>query len=398
MYPNTYRPYSGIFVEEQVHALKKIIDGNITVISPVPWAPRFLWFRKKWREYGQIEKEIIKNGIKVFYPRYFVIPGKIFFPLEGFFIYFSVRSLINKLIKVNKSSNILHTHTILPDGLAGVLLKKKLKIPHICTIHGSDINIYPFRNRFTHYMTRYALKKVDHLITVSNKLKAKVNEMVGIVNNISVIYNGADAEKFKPISKEIAKGKLNINETNRVILFVGNLIPVKGVNFLIESFARLQREYKKNDIVLYLIGDGIEKETFISMVKRLNIEKDVFFKGKRPHNEIPLWLNIADIFVLPSISEGFPTVIPEAMMCGVPIVATDVGGISEAIIDNENGLLIESKSVEELTKAINTFLNNDQFKLKVIEAGKRYSTDFTWEKNAEKTIKLYEEVLSGSGQ
>lgn len=131
MYPRKNHPYFGIFIDEQVQALKHIIEGNITVISPIPWLPRLLWFRKKWRENGKTENKKVKEGIRVYYPRYFTFPIVFFLPLKGFVMYLSVRTLIKTLLKESKSRTILHTHTIILTGLAGVFLKKEFKIPHI---------------------------------------------------------------------------------------------------------------------------------------------------------------------------------------------------------------------------------------------------------------------------
>lgn len=394
MYPKTYSPYLGIFVEEQICALKHLIKGNIIVISPIPWSPKFLWFKKKWKKYGQAEKEKIKNGIKIYYPRYLVIPGKLFFPLQGLFMYFSVKSLIKKLIKTNKEKTILHTHTILPDGFAGILLARKFKFPCVCTIHGSDINIYPFRNKLSYFLTTFTLKRCDHIVTVSNKLKSKVQLVAGKIDNITVIHNGADPTKFKPMNKEILKHELGINGRCRIILFIGNLTPVKGINYLLEAFAQLMSEPIGKDIVLFLIGDGEEKENLVMQSKRLKIEDKVSFLGTKQHAEIPLWLNIADLFVLPSISEGFPTIIPEAMMCGVPVLASDVGGISEIISHGETGLLVKPGDVEGIKKGMRLLLEDEIVKNKMIVKAIEKSRKYTWENNVIEHLKLYEKFLA----
>lgn len=396
MYPKHYSPLSGNFVEEQICALKHVIDGNIAVVSPVPWSSRFLWFKKKWKEYGRTEKERVEKGIKVYHPRYLVIPGKTYFPFQGIFMYLSTKSLIKKLLKVNKGNTILHTHAILPNGLAGVLLKSKFKIPHICTIHGSDINIYPFRNKLSLALTKYVLKKSDHLVTVSDKLKEKTLYIENNLNNIVTVYNGADPKKFKPLPKEIAKQKLGITNNNKIIMYIGSLIPLKNVNNLIKAFAKLQKNKIRDDIALFLMGDGNRKEELHSLTRTLEIENKVFFLGEKDNDEVPLWLNVTDIFVLPSLSEGFPLVIPEAMMCGVPIVATDVGGVSEAIVNKTTGLLVKPNDIDSLAEAIHFYLNNEKFTQYVIKNAKRISTNFTWDKNAEKYFSIYKSLLNYS--
>ncbi|MFN6946555.1 MAG: glycosyltransferase family 4 protein [Cytophagaceae bacterium] len=396
MFPRRHEPYQGTFVYEQVRALRKFIKGQITVVVMVPWSPRFLWFKKKWKKYGEIERKNIIEGIKVFYRRYLVIPGKIYFHFASIAIYFSCFLLLRKLLRKNNIRAIVHTHTILPIGLAGVLLSKKFKIPHVCTVHGSDINIYPSYSRLAYALTRYALQRSDHIIAVSNKLKEKILTIREGLNNITVIYNGADPNKFFPMSKETAKKRLGVDERKKVILFIGNLKPVKGVNYLLEAFAKLQHIYKKNDIVLYLIGDGSEKENLIKLSKKLNIDKNVFFLGRKDHDEIPIWINIADIFILPSISEGFPTVIPEVMMSGVPIVASDVGGISEVVIHRKTGILVKPGDINALAEAINSYLSDEQFTLNIIRNALEMANKFTWMSSAENILAIYREISYGN--
>lgn len=394
MFPNKYLPNNGTFVYEQVKALSKLIKGRITVIAPVPWSPRILWFNSKWRQYGEIEKETVMDGIRVYYRRYIVIPGLIFSHLNGLFLYLSVKRLVRRLLRNNERITVLHSHSILPAGLSGVLLAKKYGFPHICTIHGSDINIYPFWTKLYFLLTKYTLKRCLHLVFVSEKLKQKAQSIVkGLNNNISIVNNGADNEKFKPIPMEIAKKELGINETHKIILFVGDLISIKGINYLIEALGLLLKDYEKKDVMLYLIGNGSERDKLISLTRSLSVEEKVFFLGSKPHNEIPLWLNIADIFVLPSISEGFPTVLVEAMMCGLPVIASNVGGISEIVVHNKTGFIVEPKNSQQIKEYMKLLLEDKIIRKKFSDEALYSSIKFTWNNNAIKHIKIYNSVL-----
>lgn len=389
MFPRKCFPYSGTFVYEQVKALRKSINGKITVIVPVPWSPPLLWYKKKWREYGRTERKDVVDNISIYYKRHLVLPGRMFFPFEGLFIYLAVKSLVKKLIKSNERMTIMHTHAVLPSGLAGVLLAKKFKIPHICTIHGSDVNIYPYFSKLSFLLTKYALKRCAHIVAVSNKLKGKTLCIEEGLNNISVIHNGADSGQFFPIPKETAKERLGINENRKIILFIGNLNPVKGVNYLIEAFNLFLRDTRENNVVLFLIGDGEEREKLTFLARSLRIEEKVFILGRKPHGEIPLWLNIADIFVLPSVSEGFPTIIPEALMCGVPVIASDVGGISEIIINGETGLLCKAGDIGSIKNGMKILMYDESLRKKIIIACKEKSKTFTWNNNALSSLAVY---------
>jgi teichuronic acid biosynthesis glycosyltransferase TuaC len=394
MFPRKYSPHSGTFVYEQVKALTKLIKGSITVIVPVPWSPRLLWFRKKWREYGKTERVAVIDNITIYYTRHLLLPGRLFFPIQGLSIYWSVKSLVRKLIKDNGKRTILHSHAILPSGLAGVLLARKFRIPHTCTVHGSDINIYPYFSTLSFLLTKYALKRCDHIVAVSNKIKEKTLSVERGIRSLSVIHNGADSKHFLQMSKETAKQKLGINDNRKIIMYIGNLVPVKGVSYLIEAFGSLLTDYTNKNVVLFLIGDGNEREKLLSLARRLRAEENVFFWGRKPHSEIPLWLNIADVLVLPSVSEGFPTIIPEAHMSGIPVVASDVGGISDIIIDRVTGMLVKSRDVEGLRKAIKLMLNNKTAREGIIAVAKEKSKNYTWENNALSAMRIYADNLS----
>lgn len=394
LYPVRRFPSSGIFVEAQVNALKNKVNGSITVISPQPWSPRIIWFKKRWQEYGQIENEMHNDGVKIYYPKYFVLPLKYLISFRSYFMYLSIKPLISKLTKIDRENCILHTHTLLPDGFAGALIKRKFGIPHICTIHGSDINITPFENKLNRIFAKYALRGCDHIIVVSNKLKEKILSIENKLSNITTIYNGADPNEFRHIHKDTARRMLGMTKQNKIILYIGNLIAIKGINNLIKAFAKLLNNYdKKESMTLLLIGDGDERGNLTTLAKTLQVEDNVSFLGAKPHEEISLWLNAADIFVLPSLSEGFPLVIPEAMMCGVPIVATDVGGISEAIINKNTGLLIEPNDVNAIYEAISLYLKDEQFTQDIVRNAKSFSEGFTWEANAKNTFLVYKTLL-----
>jgi len=393
MYPNRSFSNSGIFVQEQVNALRKKIDGDITVISPVPWAPKILWFRDKWKKYGQVEKQRAEGRVNCCFPRFFCLPGGLFFPLQGFFVYLSARRLIKRLINGPNGQTVLHAHMVLPDGLAAILLKKKFQLPVVCTAHGSDVNIYPFANPLNMRLTRLVLVGVDAVAAVSNNLKEAIEKLTGAVKDASVIHNGVDLNKFKPISKEHAKEVLGVAPNDKIVLFTGNLIKLKCVDILIKAFCRLKKNLPQERLKLFLIGDGPQKNNLASLARILKLEDDVIFLGEKPHEEIPRWLNLADVFVLPSASEGFPTIIVEAMACGVPIVATNIGGVPEAISDGNTGILTAPNDVDSMIKAIARCIMDEEFVGSIKKQAIEKAKEFNWDTNAGAYTNLYEKSL-----
>jgi glycosyltransferase involved in cell wall biosynthesis len=357
------------------------------MVVPTLWVPAVLRSVPRWSKYAAIPRRDNVEGFTVEYPRVLCFPGGRFFYLYGFFYYLRLLALVKRQVS-GGGIDLIHAHAIMPDGFAGALLGRRLRLPVVCTVHGSDVNSYPHRNRATCWATKWALRNVGGLITVSRALEGGVFSLIGC-RQIEVVHNGADYKKFKPKPREEARARLNLPIDKKIILFVGGLVPVKGVEFLLAAISRLGRP----DAVLYLVGDGELKAALISMADRLGVLNICRFVGRRPYDEISSWLSAADCLVLPSLSEGFPTILPEAMLCRVPIVATEVGGIPEIISHGHNGLLVEPKNITMLAEAIQVLLTNDEeIPVMVERAHKTARAAFTWEANAQKMLAIYRKI------
>jgi teichuronic acid biosynthesis glycosyltransferase TuaC len=390
MYPRKSHPYSGIFVEEQVQALKRLIKGNITVISPIPWSPKLLWFRKKWREYGETESKEVREGINVYYPRYFVIPGKFFSSFSGIFMYCSVRTLIKRLIGTEKRKTILHAHTILPMGLAVIFLKKELDLKIVCTAHGSDINLYPYRSKLSYIFTKYVLNRADSLIAVSEKLKKKIQDIVNR-NDIRVVTNGVDHEKVAGKATDIISHAVERDATT--ILFVGTLCFEKGVRELLQAFKLLRNEYKH--LSLIMLGNNLMPKWIDSFITENHLKNCIELAGNVDHKEIRKYYSRASIFTLPSYSEGMPTVMFEAMANKLPIIISRVGGVEEVINDGINGMLVKAGSVQDLYEKLKLLIEDEKLR-NLLSENAFYDalSNYTWDHNAEKMCIIYKKMLN----
>jgi len=387
MFPSPANAIAGIFVLEQMKALREL-GVEIFVVTPTPWAPPILGFLPRVRKYSTIPRRDNLQGFPVEYPRVLCLPRGRLFYLYGVSYYLGCLRLIRRLVNEHKIQ-VIHAHTIMPDGFAGVLLGRTLNLPVVCTIHGSDINLYPFRNRCTNLATRWALKRAGRLVTVSHRLRENVISLAGPLE-VDVVHNGADPTKFMPRCKKECRRELNLPAERTILLFVGNLVGVKGVEFLLHAFARLGHV----DAMLYLVGDGHLRKALDSLANTLGIRGSTVFVGRRPHEEIPLWLSAADCLIMPSLSEGFPTLLPEAMLCRIPIVATDVGGIPELLSHGKNAWMVPRGNVTALARGIETMLSRgDQVENIVIEAQRAASAGYTWAANAERTLAVYRAAI-----
>lgn len=388
VFPNPLNPNFGIFVFDQVQELRRL-GVEIAVIAPSPWPPPLLGLLPRVRKYHKVPERDEIAGCPVEYPKVLTLPGGHLFFLEGFIHYLRCRKLVRRLVKEKKAA-LIHAHTILPDGLAAVLLGREFKLPVVCTLHGSDIRFYPYRDRITLRLTRWTLRKVNRLIAVSSELKDNVFSLSG-VSDVSVIRNSADPRAFKSISRLQARTQLGLSlpEKKKMALFVGNLKPVKGVEYLLQAMTRLPA-----DVELYLVGDGESRALLTAMAERLGVAATCHFVCSRPHDEVPLWLAAADCLVLPSLSEGLPTIVVEAMFCQTPVVATNVGGTPEVVKDRHTGLLVAARDATALANALREILTDTGLAAALAQrAEAEVKGTLTWEANARSTIAAYKDVL-----
>jgi len=176
------------------------------------------------------------------------------------------------------------------------------------------------------------------------------------------------------------------------VISVARLIPEKGVEYLIKAADEILKE--RDDVEFLVLGDGPQKSQLEDLIKVLNRQEQVKLLGYR--DDVDVLLKSSDVFVLPSFSEGMPVSVIEAMRAAKPIVATDVGGIPEEVVDGVNGLLVKPGNVGKLKEAILYFLNDPQrgqrYGLKGYE---RYKELFSADKMCEKVIQVYSDVLCG---
>ena len=322
------------------------------------------------------------------HPRVPTLPNNLGFSWSGLLFYLSCRTLLGKLIRQTKI-DVIHAHTVLPDGAAAVLLGRKFGLPVVCTAHGSDVNVYPYTNRFVRWASQWALRHVDRMVAVSENLKSAATTLAGS-REITVVHNGADGGSFKALGRREARSRLKLHPAGKLVCFVGYLRPEKGLEYLLEAFAGLNQP----DTKLCLVGDGPLEHSLTALAQRLGIIDRCQFVGKQPHDEIPLWISAADCIVLSSLSEGFPTILPEAMLCGVPIIATPVGGIPEVIRDGETGLLVPCRTPSALTQALRTLLSNEHLASDMAARAQELArTSLTWAGNAKRMLSLYEEAV-----
>ena len=319
---------------------------------------------------------MIENYKRSIFAKLQLIPFFISFLLKGF--------------SVAKKADIIHAQVIL-SGLVGAIIKKFIKKPLVLTVHGTDVNSIG-NNILFNLLAKFVFNNCDRIIAISNDLKKTlINKFKIDKEKIAVIPYGIDANIFRKTNKNNERKKLKLDPDSKILLFAGRINKEKGLDYLIRAVSKA-RNVEKN-ILLAIIGEGPEKENLEKLTKRLNLEKHVDFAGAKKQDELPSWMNSADMLVLPSLSEGLGMVLIEAMACGTAVIGTKVGGILDIIDDNINGMLVEPKNAEQLYKKIAYLLKDKEVRDKLALNGMKKAIEkFGWKKCAGDTLNVYEEI------
>jgi len=232
----------------------------------------------------------------------------------------------------------------------------------------------------TSKLHRKTIQESDAVITISQKVR-KLYEGVVDDEKISVIPLGVDTGIFKPAEKRFRKDGYEI-------LYVGYLYELKGVEYLIRSMALVARE--RRDVKLRIVGEGPEKSRLMALTKALNLEERVLFEGFVPHTRIVRCYQKCDIFCFPTLGEPFGKVVLEAMACGKPVIASNVGGPAEIIENERTGFLIPPAQPLILAKAILGLIADKQKMKKIgVNARTAVAQRYSWQSIAENYQKLY---------
>jgi glycosyltransferase involved in cell wall biosynthesis len=320
LYPNPHQPLRASFNRQLFRAVGK--QAPLQVISPIAWIDELA--ARRTRDKLPRDRRVTLDGLIVDHPRY-LYPPKLFRYWYGSFFRASVRRTFARALD-DFRPDIVFAPWAYPDGWAAVELGHAAGLPVVVKVHGSDVRVltrvFGRRRR-----TEEALQRADGVIAVSKELRGQMIDLGVNPDKVHVAYSGVDLQLFHPGSQSEARARLGLPEKASILLFIGNLVPVKGIDFLIDACARLSRSGVQ--FRCYVIGQGPSRPALLRQIQMWRLGDHVQFVGPRPHDQLPDWFRAASVFVLPSRSEGLPTVLLEALASGTPFVASRVGGIPE---------------------------------------------------------------------
>jgi glycosyltransferase involved in cell wall biosynthesis len=286
------------------------------------------------------------NGVEVDYYDYPALPF-ISRPFNGWIAAHALADHVRAF-----APDLIMSYFLYPDAFAALQIGKALSIPVIAWGVGSDV--HNIGDRISAMHTRSVLREADFLVMVSSDLRERAITMGAAPERALTILNGCDLSVFHVADRLDARTKLHIDPWSKAVVYVGRMDLKKGLRELVDSAAMLHPEIP--DLQVYLVGEGPDKHAIESLIRSNDAAGYVHAMPPCTFNEVAVWMAAADVVTLPSYMEGCPNVVLEALACGRPVVATNVGGIPE-IMNNDYGELVPPRDTPALARALASVLD-----------------------------------------
>jgi N-acetyl-alpha-D-glucosaminyl L-malate synthase BshA len=304
-------------------------------------------------------------------------------------------ALATKMAEVAETHqlDLLHCHYAIPHSVSAFLAKSMLKprrhLPVVTTLHGTDITLVGADRSYLP-ITRFSIDQSDGVTAVSRFLKEATLNVIGATQEIEVIYNFVNCDKYKPSNNHALRDHVAPNN-ERILIHVSNFRAVKRPTDVIDIFERVQREIPA---VLLMVGDGPERSNAEWAARNSGLEHKVHFMGKQ--DNIEELIGISDLLLLPSETESFGLVALEAMACEVPVVASCVGGLPEVVTNGVEGFLVEPRDTGKMAECSLTILADQSYRKAMgIRARKKARSQFCSTQIIPAYENYYRKVIDG---
>lgn len=279
--------------------------------------------------------------------------------------------------------DIVIGYWVYPDGYAALQIARSLGIPCIVGALGSDIHV---RSGLSGFLTRRTISGIDALLTVSEAMRqTAIRDFDAWPEKVHTIVNGFNTQVFYPRDRQEMRKQLHIHIEDRLVIYVGRFVEAKGLRELVEAFASLALTDPK--LRLALVGAGVMKDELLGLLNKAGLSSRCYLPGGMEPEQVARWICASDVLTLPSWSEGYPNVVVEAVACGRPVVATDVGGTRE-IIDATNGILVASRDAKALARGLHHALASTWDHHGIASSIRR-----SWDEVALDTLEVSEQVI-----
>jgi teichuronic acid biosynthesis glycosyltransferase TuaC len=359
MFPTVASGWYGNFISRQAQHLRRY-GVECSFLVGRPWAPWPLPYAPRWHKYGPDNPLVPPDGFEARLVHYFRPPGFAFRRFEGSVLAWALEGPARRWHRDCLFDLVLGV-SMLPDAQAAVTVGRKLGLPVASLAVGSDVMIYPNRMTTLQRQLCHTLRQVDLPMGVSESICDRLKQTGACKREPLRVYLGRDNGAFVPTDdKNRVRGELGWACERVVAIYVGGLVPMKGIEELAIVSERLIQRHRH--FTLVCVGDGPSRSLLENLRDRVGADA-VVLAGLVPPKRMPLFLQASDFLVLPSHSEGMPQAILEAMDCGLPVVATRVGGIPETVLDGETGLLVPAGDARLLGDAMERMIVDEQWRM-----------------------------------
>lgn len=390
LFPSSAQPGAGLFVRERMFRVGRRMP--LSVVSPTPWFP-FQGLLRRWRPgfrpgapaYEQ------QQGVDVWFPLFFSLPG-VLKNLDGFFMALGAYPRLRRLRREGRL-DLIDSHFGYPDGYAAGLLGRWLGVPVTVTLRGTEDR--HARDPVLRPLLRRALERVNRIFTVSDSLRRVALSLDIDPQKARVVGNGVDIERFQAIPRAEARAALGLPQNAPVLVTVGGLVERKGFHRVMQCLPELRKQFPD---LQYLVAGGPSPEgdwteRLHALSKKLELTDCVHFLGPVDSKNLHRVLSAADVFVLSTRNEGWANVLLEAMACGLPVVATDVGGNSEVVNAPELGQIVPFDDEPALRSALHDALRKPWDRA----ALRRYAEANTWDRRIDDLEVEFRALTAASG-
>lgn len=288
--------------------------------------------------------------------------------------------------------DVLDAQFVAPAGVVTALTPRFC--PYVVTVHRWDIFEFPYKWALARIATLTTLRRARGIIAVGSAVRSEVLKFVPTNSVLATIPNAVDSRRFRPgIDFSSLKRELGIPDSHRVILAVGRLEPRKGFVFLLRAMSDVMREYQGCSLII--VGGGPQRQELEIVAHRLGLIDRLRLPGIVEQSALPVFYAMADIFVMPSLSEGHTVSILEAMSAGKPIVASEIPGNAASVIQGENGWLVPPADPKSMASAILSLLRDDSMRENYGRRSREKAIrEFGWELRIQRLKEFYARVLT----
>lgn len=345
-----------------------------------------------------LEKQVDMRGVKSMLRDFYVYPPTSLLRKPTTIYWENLYAATVAEVIEKYGTDLIHAHFAYPEGLVGLLARKRTGKSLIVTIHGYDILVEPSVgygvriNKRVDAVIGRVLDRADAVVAASHATFNEASRIVNDVNKVRLIPNGVDTRRFRPDLHPICvRRKLGI-EGLTVVFTLRAHEPRYGLEYLIRAAPMVVKE--KQDVVFVIGGDGSLRSYHQQLATKLGVKEKMVFTGRIPQSEAPYYYAMSDIVVVPSLQEGFGLTVSEAMACGKPVIGTKVGGIPDQLIDGYNGFLVPPRSPAEIARKILFLVDHPEEARHMGSNGRKIVEEkFDVEKRIDKILLLYRKLL-----